>query len=98
MSGVQSVILLDAAEDVGNDLKAAVEFRFDTAQVARQLPGAMRAALQEEQQESRDLAATADRPLGLAQKITYCLRKMGAIESAGKRGGALLYIAPNPER
>lgn len=47
---------------------------------------------------SRDLATTADRPLGLAQKITYCLRKMGAIESAGKRGGALLYIAPNPER
>jgi len=47
---------------------------------------------------SHDLAAATKQPLYLAQKITYCLRKMGAIESAGKRGGALLYIVPNPER
>ncbi|HLB45777.1 MAG TPA: hypothetical protein VJL59_02010, partial [Anaerolineales bacterium] len=47
---------------------------------------------------SHDLAAATEQPLYLAQKITYCLRKMGAIESAGKRGGALLYIVPNPER
>ena len=40
---------------------------------------------------SRDLATTANQPLYLTQKITYCLRKMGAIESAGKRGGAMLY-------
>ena len=44
---------------------------------------------------SRDLATTANQPLYLTQKITYCLRKMGAIESAGKRGGALLYTLPN---
>jgi DNA-binding IscR family transcriptional regulator len=47
---------------------------------------------------SRDLATTANQPLYLTQKITYCLRKMGAIESAGKRGGALLYTLPNSDR
>ncbi len=40
---------------------------------------------------SRDLATTANQPLDLTQKITYCLRKMGVIESTGKLGGALLY-------
>ncbi len=44
---------------------------------------------------SHDLAAATGRPLYLTQKITYCLRKMGAIECAGKRGGALLYTFPN---
>ena len=44
---------------------------------------------------SHDLAAATGRPLYLTQKVTYCLRKMGAIESAGKRGGALLYTLPN---
>ncbi len=44
---------------------------------------------------SRDLAVATGQSLYLAQKITYCLRKMGAIESAGKRGGALLYTLPN---
>lgn len=45
---------------------------------------------------SRDLATTANQPLYLTQKITYCLRKMGVIESAGKRGGAMLYTHEKP--
>jgi hypothetical protein len=40
---------------------------------------------------SRELAAATGQSLDLAQKITYCLRKMGAIESVGQRGRALLY-------
>ena len=44
---------------------------------------------------SRDLAVATGQSLYLAQKITYCLRKMGMIASAGKRGGALLYTLPN---
>ena len=40
---------------------------------------------------SRDLAWAAGQSLDLAQKITYCLRKMGVIESVGQRGRALLY-------
>ena len=40
---------------------------------------------------SRDLSGVTEQPLYLAQKITYCLRKMGAIKSTGKRGGALLF-------
>ena len=40
---------------------------------------------------SRDLAWAPGQSLDLAQKITYCLRKMGVIESVGQRGRALLY-------
>jgi hypothetical protein len=41
---------------------------------------------------SRELAGALDQPDYLAQKITYCLRKMGAIQPAGKRGNTLLYV------
>ena len=40
---------------------------------------------------SGELAAALDRPLMLAQKITYCLRRMGVIEPLGRRGHAVLY-------
>ncbi len=38
-----------------------------------------------------DLAKGLDRPRWMAQKIAYCLRKMAAVETVGKRGNALLY-------
>jgi len=40
---------------------------------------------------ARDLAAAAGLQLGLAYKMIYCLRRMGAIAVAGKRGRAALY-------
>lgn len=42
---------------------------------------------------SRELALATGQSVDLAQKITYCMRKMGAIEGGGKRGGALLYTS-----
>lgn len=41
-----------------------------------------------------DLAAAAGSPLWLAQKTAYCLRKMGAVTSIGKRGRSVLYARP----
>ena len=38
-----------------------------------------------------DVAAAGGRPRWLAQKMAYCLRKMGAVRECGKRGNALLY-------
>jgi hypothetical protein len=43
---------------------------------------------------SQHLAAASGQPLYLAQKMAYCLRKMGAIKSVGRRGGAVLYALP----
>ncbi len=40
---------------------------------------------------NQDLAEALDEPNYLAQKMTYCLRRMGIVELAGKRGRALLY-------
>jgi len=42
---------------------------------------------------ARDLAAASGLTLSLAYKMIYCLRRMGAIELAGKRGRAALYSA-----
>jgi hypothetical protein len=42
---------------------------------------------------SRDLAEQGGYPLYLAQKMTYCLRRMGVLEAAGKRRNAALYSA-----
>ena len=39
-----------------------------------------------------DLARALARPRRLAQRMAYCLRRMGAIESAGKRRNAILYV------
>ena len=40
---------------------------------------------------TRDLAEQGGYPLYLAQKMAYCLRRMGALETAGKRRNAVLY-------
>lgn len=40
---------------------------------------------------ARDLAAAAGLTLNLAYKMIYCLRRMGALEVAGKRGRAAVY-------
>jgi hypothetical protein len=51
---------------------------------------------------ARDLAAAAGLPLTLAYKMIYCLRRMHALEAAGKRGRAALYapvgVEPLPDR
>jgi hypothetical protein len=39
-----------------------------------------------------DLAEAIGHPLWLAQKMAYCLREMGAISTAGKRGRGILYV------
>jgi len=40
-----------------------------------------------------DLAEAGGHPRFLARKIAYCLREMGAIRVAGKKGNAVLYLA-----
>lgn len=41
---------------------------------------------------STELAEAIDCPVWLAQKMTYCLRTMGALKVTGKRGNSILYI------
>ena len=43
---------------------------------------------------TQDLAVRTNQPRWLAQKMAYCLRKMGAIEVVGKTGNAILYSIP----
>lgn len=43
---------------------------------------------------TQELATLAGVPRWLAQKATYCLRKVGGIEAVGKRGKAVLYRRP----
>lgn len=45
-----------------------------------------------------DLAKCAQIPRWLAQKVAYCLRKTGAIQTAGKQGHAWLYEIPKRKR
>lgn len=40
---------------------------------------------------TRDLTLALEKPRSLAQKMAYCLRRMGVIEMVGKRGNTLLY-------
>ncbi len=40
---------------------------------------------------TRDLARKLDAPLAFAQRVAYCLRLSGAVESIGKRGNSRLY-------
>jgi len=42
-----------------------------------------------------DLAAAMEGPRYLAQKMAYCLRKMGAITQIGRRGRSKLYVMSN---
>jgi hypothetical protein len=51
------------------------------------LPGGL-----EEPFTTADLAETMDGPRWLAQKMAYCLRKMGGIVQIGKRGRSKLYV------
>ena len=44
---------------------------------------------------TQDLAEVTNQPRWLAQKMAYCLRKMGAIEVVGKIGNSILYSAAN---
>ncbi len=44
---------------------------------------------------TRDLATAINHPRYLAQKMAYCLRKMGVIKAVGKRGRSLLYQINN---
>jgi hypothetical protein len=39
-----------------------------------------------------DLSNATGQPLWLAQKMVYCLRKMGAVDAAGKRSRSILYV------
>lgn len=44
---------------------------------------------------TQDLAVGINQPRWLAQKMAYCLRKMGAIEVVGKTGNSILYSILN---
>jgi hypothetical protein len=44
---------------------------------------------------TQDLAECINQPRWFAQKMAYCLRKMGAIEIVGKTGNSILYSAAN---
>jgi len=47
---------------------------------------------------ARDLARALDEPCYLAQKVMYCLRKMGAVAVVGKEGNSILYSPLRPAR
>jgi len=44
---------------------------------------------------TQDLAEGINQPRWLAQKMAYCLRKMGVIKEVGKTGNSILYSTPN---
>ena len=44
---------------------------------------------------TQKLAEGINQPRWLAQKMAYCLRKMGAIEAVGKKGNSILYATSN---
>jgi hypothetical protein len=44
---------------------------------------------------TQELAEGTNQPRWLAQKMAYCLRKMGAIEKVGKKGNSVLYSNSN---
>jgi hypothetical protein len=47
---------------------------------------------------TRDLARSLGQPAYLAGKMAYCLRRMGAIETIGKRGRSYLYMDTGGDR
>jgi hypothetical protein len=49
-----------------------------------------------EQFTTEEIARLTPMPRWLAQKMAYCLRKMGAVEQLGKRGNSWLYRAVPP--
>lgn len=46
--------------------------------------------------DTAELAEAWQRPRELAQQVTYCLRKAGALQETGKRGNARLYSRTMP--
>ena len=46
--------------------------------------------------DTAELAAAWQQPRALAQQVTYCLRRAGALEEAGRRGNARLYSVVDP--
>jgi hypothetical protein len=44
---------------------------------------------------TQELAEQTNQPRWLAQKMAYCLRKMGAVEVVGKTGNSILYSTKN---
>jgi hypothetical protein len=67
------------------DVVSQVEFN-SPGDYAAFLPAALPEAF-----TCRDLAEQGGYPLYLAQKMAYCLRRMGVLEAAGKRCNAALY-------
>jgi hypothetical protein len=63
----------------------------DTADLLRLLPEGLG-----EQFTTQEIAKLAPMPRWLAQKMAYCLRKMGALEALGKRGNSWLYRVVPP--
>jgi hypothetical protein len=47
---------------------------------------------------TKELSQVTDQPIWLAQKMAYCLRKMGAITAAGKRSRSILYVRSDKKR
>lgn len=43
---------------------------------------------------TRELAEQLDQPRWIAQRVAYCLRQTGAIDSVGKQGNAIVYRRP----
>jgi hypothetical protein len=58
--------------------------------------GALVPSMLDEPFTTSDLASAIGRPRRLAQKMAYCLRKMGAITAVGKCGNAILYTRTTP--
>ena len=44
---------------------------------------------------TKELAESIDQPRWIAQKMAYCLRRMGVIDIVGKNGNSLLYSSSN---
>jgi hypothetical protein len=68
---------------VGIEGRVTLKDRSDLAQL---LPTSLAESFSTE-----EIAREADMPRWLAQKMAYCLRKTGALETVGKRGNAWLY-------
>lgn len=68
-------------------LEVLEQHRFDTpGDVAALVPASL-----DEPFLTSDLAAAIGSPRWLAQKMAYCLRRMGAIQAVGKQGNAIAY-------
>jgi hypothetical protein len=74
---------------VDRRLRAVVE------EVALHLPGDLWTLLPEGPDEpftTRELAARLGKPMHFAQRVAYCLRLTGAVDTVGKRGNRLVYV------